>query len=445
MSNAKILIVEDMANEAEAISIHVREMGYDICSVVSTGEAAIEEIQKKMPDLVLLDIILEGKMNGIETAREINTRFRIPVIFLTGHIDSPLVEQAKLTEPFGYLVKPYEAEELNANIEMALHKSKTETSLRKSEKKYRQLVETLNEGIWVVDDKGKTTYTNPYLEKLLGYTGKAFNGKVITGFMDQASGKKWRNHFKDKETFGKKPMDFTLIHKDKTPVYTRFNITQVTDEDGNNYEAIISVVDMTAQKKAENWLKEAQAELEKRVEERTEELKKTNDQLEREVQERKLAEKDLKKREKELKELSRHLKEVNTALNVLLKRRAQDKDELEENILSNVKELIGPYISKLRKSNLESYQSTILSIIETNLNEIVSPFTRTLSSQYSNFTPMEIRVANLVRQGKTNKETAKLLGISLNTVLTHRFNLRKKLGLKNTKINLRSHLMSLGK
>jgi DNA-binding CsgD family transcriptional regulator len=160
------------------------------------------------------------------------------------------------------------------------------------------------------------------------------------------------------------------------------------------------------------------------------------------VEERKRVEKALRKREVELKAQSHHLEEVNTALKVLLKQREEDKKELGQNVLSNVKELIFPYIERMKKSRLNTNQQTLIDILESNLNNIISPFISKLSSKFFNFTSMEIKVANLVKEGKTNKEIADLLYLSKNTILFHRHNIRSKLKLKNKKINLRSHLLS---
>jgi len=118
------------------------------------------------------------------------------------------------------------------------------------------------------------------------------------------------------------------------------------------------------------------------------------------------------------------------------------KEELEEKVLSNIKELVDPYLEKLEGSGSDA-KKIYLSIIKSNIDEITSPFTRKLSSKYLNLTPSEIRIANLVKQGKTSKEIAGILHISGKTVGFHRENVRKKLGLKNQKANLRSHLLSL--
>jgi len=163
----------------------------------------------------------------------------------------------------------------------------------------------------------------------------------------------------------------------------------------------------------------------------------------RDITLRKRAEEDLKKREWELEAKTRNLEEVNIALKVLLKRREEDKTELEEKVLSNVRELVDPYVDKLKKSPLSIDQTAYVSIIETHLNDIVSPFLHNLKSKYLNLTPREIQIANLIREGKTTKEIAKLLNLSLAAIDFHRNNIRNKLGLKNKKANLRSYLLSL--
>ncbi len=163
----------------------------------------------------------------------------------------------------------------------------------------------------------------------------------------------------------------------------------------------------------------------------------------RDITLRKRAEDELKKRERELETKTRNLEEVNIALKVLLKRREEDKTELEEKVLSNVRELVDPYVEKLRKTSLSIDQTACVNIIETSLNDIVSPFLHNLRSKYLNLTPREIQIANLIREGKTTKEIAKLLNSSQGAIDFHRNNIRNKLGLKNKSANLRSYLLSL--
>ena len=137
------------------------------------------------------------------------------------------------------------------------------------------------------------------------------------------------------------------------------------------------------------------------------------------------------------------LEELNSALRVLLKQRDKDKTELEEKVMLNVKELILPYIEKFKGRHLDAKSMAYLSVMESNLNDIVSPFVHKLSSKHSSLTPTEIQIAYLVRDGRTAKETAELLNLSRRTIESHRQNIRMKVGLHGKKANLRSHLLSM--
>ncbi|MBW2195862.1 MAG: PAS domain-containing protein [Deltaproteobacteria bacterium] len=161
------------------------------------------------------------------------------------------------------------------------------------------------------------------------------------------------------------------------------------------------------------------------------------------VTERKQVEEALKAKEAELRAKTKNLEEVNTALRVLLKERERDKKDIEERVSSNVKALVLPYVEKLRKSTLGPNQMSYVDILGSNLKEIVSPFSQKLSSKYLALTPTEIRVANLVKDGKTTKEIAQFMNLSRKTIETYRDNIRKKLGLKHKKVNLRTYLSSL--
>jgi PAS domain S-box-containing protein len=152
---------------------------------------------------------------------------------------------------------------------------------------------------------------------------------------------------------------------------------------------------------------------------------------------------DRKNAERELRTKSLLLEEVNTALKVLLEQREKDKTELEDKILFNVKKLILPYVDSLKQKQLDEDLRTYLDILETNLKNIVSPFAKKLTFIYENFTPLEIRVADFIRDGKTAKEIAKTFGVSESAVNLHRQHIRNKLGLNKQKINLRTYLLSL--
>ena len=157
----------------------------------------------------------------------------------------------------------------------------------------------------------------------------------------------------------------------------------------------------------------------------------------------KQAEDSLKALKQELGQKAHDLAEMNAALKVLLKKRENDRDDLEGKLTLNIRQLIEPYLMKLQQTRLSPRQSSIISQIEANLNEINSSFARILVSDCYNLTSQEIRIATLIKQEKTTKEIAQLMSLSVRTIEFHRTKIRQKLGLKNLKSNLRSHLMSL--
>jgi PAS domain S-box-containing protein len=153
----------------------------------------------------------------------------------------------------------------------------------------------------------------------------------------------------------------------------------------------------------------------------------------------------LKKTEGELKAKTRRLKEMNTALKVLLQQREDDSKEIEEKFLLNIKELVMPYIRKIKTGSLDATLAVYVDLVENHLNKIISPFLANLTSRYSQFTPREIQVISLIREGMTTKEIAGTLNISTHSVDIYRQNIRKKAGLKNKKISIRSFTASLVK
>ncbi|SMC96253.1 CheY chemotaxis protein or a CheY-like REC (receiver) domain [Desulfocicer vacuolatum DSM 3385] len=140
METASVLIVEDEFIIAKDIQASLENMGYLVCAIVSSGEAAIKKLEQENPDLVLMDIILKGKMDGIEAAMQIRSLFNIPIVYLTAYADEDTLERAKITEPYGYVIKPFNDRELRIAIEMATYKHKMET-------KQEQLVADLQKAL----------------------------------------------------------------------------------------------------------------------------------------------------------------------------------------------------------------------------------------------------------------------------------------------------------
>ncbi|MBC2745231.1 MAG: PAS domain S-box protein [Desulfosarcina sp.] len=314
-------------------------------------------------------------------------------------------------------------------------RKKAEARIRESEQRYRSFLESSPDPIVVYNMKGVATYVNPAFEQTFGLSRLELLGKQID-FVPEECWPETKAAI-DRMLSGKKITMFETkrLARDGRVLDVQISSTLFQDQKGQPVGNIVTLRDISARKKAEEALGQYHDQLEELVQERTAELADTNRRLKQQIDERKRAEEALKAQ-------SSHLEEVNTALRVLLKKREEDKKEVETNVLSNVKELVSPYLVRLKRGHLEPRQETMLEILQSNLDNIISPFISKLSSRYLNFTPTEIRVANLIKEGKTNKEIAELLLISKNTVLFHRHHIRTKLGLKNKKINLRTHLLS---
>lgn len=169
MAKTKILIVEDESLVAWNIQNMLLSLGYEASAVVSTGEMAIQKARETHPHLVLMDIVLKGEMDGIAAARKIWEELGIPVVYLTAYADETTLERAKVTKPFGYLLKPFEEKELQSTIEMALFKSKMEKVLSERERWLSTVLRSIGDAVIATDKNGLVTFMNPVAESLTGW------------------------------------------------------------------------------------------------------------------------------------------------------------------------------------------------------------------------------------------------------------------------------------
>lgn len=273
------------------------------------------------------------------------------------------------------------------------------------------IIASIGDGLTALDTDFRILYENRIHQDIFGeHTGEycyvAYQNRtqVCEGCPAAESLKDGRIHTRERAVRGEKQTQY-------------FEITASPFVDSTGIIAgVIEVIrDITRRKQAEEALRKAHKELEKRVEERTADLKMKTTQLE----------------------------EVNGALRVMLRQRDEDKTEIEENVWSNVKKLVQPSLEKLKKISLDAKGRAQVKTLELNLNDLISPFVNHLSSQHSGLTPTEIQVAQLVREGRSTKEISALKDLSTRTVESHRANIRIKLGLKNKRVNLRTYLSSM--
>ena len=413
---ASIMIVDDEAIITMQLNELLTAMGYDVVGTGSTGKEAVDLAKKLRPDLILMDIVMAGKLDGIKAAEIIQKKSDTPIIFITAYGEENFLQRAKVLEPYGYIMKPLRKQELKSVIEIALYKAKMQKHLKESEGKLNAMLQAIGDQVNMIDKELNIIWANDTTKKVFGndIIGKkcysVFHQKtkpcspypchVIRAFQ---TGK--LHHL---ETKVKKDSGQTLSY------YCTANVA-LTDESGKPKAVIEVCQNITELARLKQDLQESRDQLERKVIERTNEL--------------------------EIK--TKRLEEVNTALKVLLTKRQEDKKELEENVLANVKGLVLPYIQKMYKARLNEQQKTFLQIIETNIEEVISPFYKKLSLKNYNLTPAELKISNLIKNGSTTKQIAKILNISSKTVDTHRKHIRRKIGIENKKINLRSHLLNL--
>ena len=279
-----------------------------------------------------------------------------------------------------------------------------EKAFWESQERYRLLIKSMNDGFAILDKNDLFSFVNDKFLDMLGCLLDEVIESHADRFLDQKNQKIVKKHLKALKTGGRVFYEVFWTKKDGGEVPTIMSATPIIDEEGLYKGSFAVITDIT-------------------------ELKKT--------------EQDLIESRNELKDRTRNLEEVNAALRVLLEQREKDKTEIEEQVMFNMQELIMPYLEDLKESGLNEKQNDQLSILESNLNEIISPFARRLSAKFLSLTPTEVQVANLIRQGRTTKVIAHTLRLSSKTIEEHRKNIRKKLGIKNRKTNLRSHLLTI--
>ena len=253
MAHAKILIVEDELLIAAELERRLTRKGYVVPAMVSCGVEAIQKATECQPDLILMDIHLDGEMDGIEAAKQIRDRFDIPVVYLTAYADKSTLERAKETVPFGYILKPFEERELRVTVDMALSKHQMEKKIRESEERYQSLFESASDAIVTFSLEGMITSVNKGLEVMLGWSRKELIGQHYRKISTPASAilvEECLYH-----AFAGEPLrsasEFGLVHKEERVVPVEGQIAFLCDEKGrpSGFQAILR--DISARKALE--------------------------------------------------------------------------------------------------------------------------------------------------------------------------------------------------
>lgn len=554
MSKARILVVEDEGIIAEDLQLSLEEMGYEVVGIAVTGEDAVEEAEKSRPDLVLMDVVLQGQMNGIEAANRIHKMLGIPVIYLTAYSDDKILERAKITEPFGYMIKPIRERELYTNIEVALFKHEMERKLKEGREWLSVTLRSIADAVVTTDQDGRVSYMNPVAEALTGWGGEEARGKPFADVLNIVNGKTGERRqdlakqlIQEGNPIRMRGQSNLLIARDGSKIALGGGAAPIRDDNGSIIGIVTVFRDITEQKRVEErlrllseaaeqstegmavtdlkgdllFLNQAFASMHgyipeelvgqnllafhneqqmpsleaanrivrehgqfsgeiwhtridgstfpglmhnsllrdgegrpiglistlrditdiKRVED---ELRQTNEKLEAysssleaKVRERTL---DLENSRRELKRYSEGLEKTNEALKLIIEGIEEQKREVEKKISHNINLTVTPIIDQLKSQDLPDTVAFLLKSLEFNLTNVFSSFGLRLVKDAHRLTPKEVRICEMIRSGLSSKQMAKIMGVSPQTILVHRKNIRKKLGLARAKQNLASFL-----
>ena len=250
---AKILVVEDESIISLDIKKQLEFLGYGESKAVASGKEALELIPEIRPDLILMDIVLGEGIDGVETAGIINERFNIPVVFLTAHSDESTLERAKITNPFGYILKPFKSRELYSTIEIALYRHRLEEMLRESEERFRTGFEHAAIGKGMTEPGGKFLKVNPAFCRMVGYTDEELLERTweeVTHKEDLAGIAGKIGELLEGDVPSARSVH-RLRHKNGQAVWVDLTVALVKKPDGDPLYMISDIVDVTEQKKME--------------------------------------------------------------------------------------------------------------------------------------------------------------------------------------------------
>ncbi len=287
MLSPKIVVVEDEGIVAADLQDRLEALGYSVPTTISSAEEAIVKIPQINPDLVLMDIILKGEMDGIQAADVLRREHDLPVVFLTSHSDQNTLNRARVTEPFGYIVKPFEERELHATIEMAFYRHKAERKLRKMERWLTTTLRSIGDAVIATDKMERITMMNPVAEALTGWRQL------------EALGRSFTDVFKVVHEITREPIqcpvkralaegmvinleeNAVLIGKDGQEVPVDDSAAPIRDDEGEIIGCVVVFRDSTYRKSAEAKLKqELSHQFEERMRQQTARLEEANKELE---------------------------------------------------------------------------------------------------------------------------------------------------------------------
>jgi len=554
MPKASILVVEDEGIVAEDIQMSLEDFGYEVPCVVSSGEEAVLKAGEFRPDLILMDVVLQGEMDGIETARRIQAGMGIPVVYLTAYADDEMLKRAKITEPFGYLVKPFRDQDLHSTIEIALYRHQLYAKMKEGREWLAVTLNSIGDAVIATDRQGLVKFMNPVARQLTGWSECEAKGTPLGAVFKTASelGSLLPTDslafvMAEGETANLGEQDLVLFSRDGTQRAIEANVSPIREESGAYIGMVLVFRDITERRNSEDRLRllseavrqssegialvdlsgrvtclnKAFAEMhgytpeevigkdlsifhtleqmpalgqairqigatgefsgeiwharvdgsvfpglmhnslwrdrngkrvgmictlqditdikatQRALRASNEALEAYSSSLEAKVKERT---QELETSRLELKKYSESLEKSNEALKIIIEGIEQQKREIEKKITHNLNLAVKPIIGQLQSQEMSDTTRFLLQSLEFNLSNVFSSFGTNMATNSDVLTPKEIRICEMIRSGLSSKQIAKVMGISAQTVLVHRKNIRKKLTLSKSRRNLASYL-----
>ncbi len=416
MTKPRVLVIDDEPVLQKAMQKILQNERYDI-AYASNGLEGLASLKRKQPDLIFLDLRMPG-LDGFGFLETINIKADDPyhVVVITGHGDDREVMRSFELGVNFFLRKPLSFIEVRCLARRCLEMKTNEKKLRLhrdsleklvaertlalvNQVRFQQsLIDSIPVPVYFMDGDLHYLGCNRALERSLGKDREDIIGRTTLELMEH-----------DQATIHHQN-DMKLLKTGETASY---EIT-ATYPDGSVHDLLVFKSLFRDKNGAAAGIVGTNLDITERNQAR--------DQIELHAEE---------------------LENTNTALRVLLKQVSDSKTEMENRIMDNLTRLVNPYLDLLEENLVRTPQGEYIRVIQENIKKITSTFSLSLSSSYLGLSPREIQVADLVRQGRANKEAARILNISVNAIEFHRNNLRKKLGLQNKKINLRTYLLSM--
>lgn len=420
-----VLVIDDEPAIVQLIAARLGRWGYRIVTAAN-GRQGIERLAESRPDLVLTDLFMP-EMDGFAVLAHLErTDPDLPVIVLSGQGTLGDAIRAMRQGAWDYIFKPIEEFDfLRLTIDGVLEKARLikenrdyhdhlermlaqqHAALVASERRYRTVADFTYDWEYWIDPTGAIVYMSPSCERVTGYPAQAFrqDPSLLNTIVHADDREVVETHQENRGGLGEAcQLDFRIVRRDGTSRWISHICQSVRDADGNDLGRRCSNRDITYRKQIET---------------------------------------DLRAKQNELREKTTNLKKANDALKSLLDQRQIEKRSIEQSMVANLKRFVFPYLNRLSQMDIGKEAATYLDIVRTNIEQLVSPVSKTLGGAYLSFTPAEVKVADLIRQGHSTRDIAALLHTSTSTVAIHRNNIRKKLGLRNRKVNLHTYLNSL--